>query len=316
MATRKTTLTTPDSIILDSIADLKKVIVDTKTSNIIYIGRSLKSSALTTEPLWQIQRIITQGSITTREFAADALYSNKWDEREALFPAPTLLNNLSTRFSGTGQYVAFGDSHLYDVGSQFTMSFWVWIDNVASQRCIYSKVTQDANVYGISLQVTTAGKIFLQVRSSGSLSNYAGTLNVPTQEWVHIAVTYNGGNNLNGFRVYINSAVDATPASTAHTASILSGQPAMLGARNGAFYHSGYIDEVTFWGINFNQEEITALYNEGSPADPQSHPLSSRLESYYTMGDNDIYPTLNDHEGFSPGIMINMGPSNLELFTA
>lgn len=295
------------SYTIDSVTDPHKVVVDNVNSQLIYIGRSGDSAAATSSATWQIQRIYKIGAITTRDYAGGGAYNQIWDNRSSLFPTPSFFNLLSTDFNGTSAYVNMGNAHLYDVADQFTLSFWVYLDNVATQRCIYSKTTNDANVYGLSIQVTTAGKVFLQVRAPGFLTSHTGSATVPIQTWVNITVTYTGAANISGFRIYIDGVVDSTPASAAIGASILTGQNAILGARGGAgFFMSGFIDEVTMWGIGFNSAEVTALYNSGSPINPTNHSQAARLDSWYRMGDDDAYPTIADNAGAFDGTMTNM----------
>lgn len=295
------------SILADTTTDLKKVIVDESSSAITYVGKSLDNDATTSQPLWQIQRLLTIGTETTREFAGTGAFDQVWDDRATLFPAAALTNVYSLEFDGINDYVNLGNTHLYDVGTQFSMSFWVWVDNVAAQRTIYSKVTNDGNVYGLSIQIDTAGNLWLQVRAAGQLSLHVGTAVVSTQAWHHIMLTYNGGNNQNGFRFYIDSVVDSIPASATKTVSILSGQNAMLGSRAGsANFFSGNIDEVTMWSIQFSQAAVTELYNGGLPTDPTTHSNAAFLDSWYRMGDNDAYPTILDNAGTADGTMTNM----------
>lgn len=59
--------------------------VDQASSTVQYVGFAPNDS-LDSEPVWQIARISTVGSITTTEFADDGNYSQVWDDRATLFP--------------------------------------------------------------------------------------------------------------------------------------------------------------------------------------------------------------------------------------
>lgn len=226
----------------------KLVLIDTVNSTLTYEGRA-NFGTDTDDSRWQIKRIYRIGTVVYQDYANNGKYNLSWEERGSAFPAPQFFNTLSTNFDGINDFVNFGDVFdEFDVGNQWSMSFWINPDNIASQRCIYSKVTQDVNVYGFSIQITTSGKIFLQCRSSTYLLSHTGsTLTIATGVWQHLVVTYNGGNNLNGFRVYLNSAVGTTPSSSAMAATLYTGQSAQFGSRGNSFYYSGNMNEITFW---------------------------------------------------------------------
>jgi len=208
-------------------------------------------------------------------------------------------------FDGINDNVSFGNSFLYDRTNQFSMSFWLKPDNLAAQRCFYSKTTADANVYGFNLQITTAGRVAIQMRSSGgTLAAWTGTTQaVQAGVWNHVVVTYDGGSNQNGFRAYVNAVVDSTPGSSALTGTWLTGQTALIGERQGGFHFVGNIDEASIWGKNLSAAEVSELYNSGSPQDLTEHSATAYLAHWYRLGDNDTFPTVLDHVGSVNGTM-------------
>jgi hypothetical protein len=123
-------------------------------------------------------------------------------------------------------------------------------------------------------------------------------------------MTYNGNQNMNGVRVYVNNVLDTTPGSAAVSNSILSGQDAMLGARNTGFFYSGYMDEVGIWNKALSAAEVSAIYNSGAPNDIRLLASAGNLQNYYRMGDGDSYPTILDNQGTDNGNMVNMSASN------
>lgn len=283
-------------------------ITEVVNSSTTYIGKTRTSDEDHDEPHWQIQRILTIGNTTTQSFANDGIYNNKWSERTSLFAANDISNIYSTSFNGINQGVNFGNSFTsMDVGSQWSMSFWVWVDNYASQRCIYSKTTNDGNVYGFSIQITTSGNIFLQARTTGFLINHTGTNVVPTQQWFHLAITYAGGNNFNGIRVYTDGVLDSSGASGAMGTTLHLGQNALLGKRNTAFPFSGKLDEVSFWDKALSLAEVNAVKNA---INLSTLSFGDTLIHHWRMGDGDAHPWMLDNVGTTNGLMENMNSSN------
>lgn len=295
-----------------------KKIVDEQNSVLTFIGESVDPDALTSEAKWRISRITTSGTQTTTEYAGTGLddFTQVWDDRASAFPAPSFDNEYSTAFDGINDRVDFGDIFTgFDVANQFSMSCWVKVDNLASRHCVFSKTSNDSNVYGYSLQIVNpTGKIFVQMRVPGGLRAYTTTGAVTASTWYHIVMTYNGGNNINGVLVYIDSVVEAAPASGSLPASWLNGDDFLIGTRNATtFPFSGNIDEFTVWDKQLAQSEVNALYNSGSPPDPTSLSFESNLVSYWKMGDGDNSTTIFDNRGSNDGTLTAFSGSPYEM---
>lgn len=221
------------------------------------------------------------------------------------------VNNLSTSFDGINERVNFGNNFNYDHSQAFSISMWVKPQNVSATRALYSKATSDANVYGIGLYHQSGGTILLQARAPSSLQQHVFVTGELTADiWHHVALTYTGGSNLNGFRLYINGVSGGTPSSAGFSNSWLSGQDALIGARNTSFHFSGSIDEFSVWNTNLSQSAVEEIYNSGTPTDLTSHSASNSLQNWYRMGENDTSPTIYDNVGVVDGTMVNMDSGN------
>lgn len=289
-------------------------ITENVNSQLLYYGRAATGS-VTSDPVWQIYREYTIGTKTYLEYAGTGAFDQVWDDRTTIFSTPAFFNQYSTNFDGINDTVSFGTAFTnFDVGNAWSMSFWLNINNLTAQRCVYSKATNDVNVYGFSIQVTTGGNVFLQCRSTTYNLTHTGSIVLPTTAWTHLVVTYSGGSNINGMRIYSDAIVDTTPASGAMAATLYSGsQTALFGARGATTNpYSGYIDEVTFWNTALNASQISELYNSGSPADPTTHSATAFLLNWYRMGDNDTYNVISDNQGSTDGTMTNMAANDFE----
>jgi len=82
-------------------------------------------------------------------------------------------------------------------------------------------------------------------------------------------------------------------------------------------HFEGNIDELAFWDDHIlTAEEITTIYNSGTPIDLQQdggdYSSSANLTHYFRMGDGDTYPTIQDQVGSLDGTMTNMVSGDIE----
>lgn len=215
-------------------------------------------------------------------------------------------NTKSLLFDGIDEKVVFGNKFLYDRSNQWSFSIWIKPDNTAAQYTIYSKVTNDGNVYGWGFYQLATAKIRAQVRTASSLTLHDGSLSVNVGAWNHIVITYNGGSNLNGLKIYVNGVLDTIPASATLAGTLLLGQDAMIAARNTTWYYPGRMDEMTVWNKELTTLEVSELYNSGDPTYPPEHSASANLVNWYKLGDGDTFPTITDNVGSDDGTMTNM----------
>jgi len=70
--------------------ELKQIRTDRVSDQELFIGRAVAQDVITSEALWQIQRITNQSSgDEVKEFVAKGAYNQVWDDRATLFPGFT-----------------------------------------------------------------------------------------------------------------------------------------------------------------------------------------------------------------------------------
>ena len=284
-------------------------------TGVTYRGKTRIQSASTSEGVWQISRTVEVGNTTEIEFANKGKYNQIWDDRTSLFgPSGAFTNARSTAFDGVDEFCTTGNNLNFDNASAWSASFWLNPNNLAAQRCIWSKVTNDASVLGIGIYHTNTGGILVQMRASGQLRSFTtNTYSLSASVWNHLVVTYDGGQNINGLRVYIDNNVDSTPGSGTITNTLLTTENANFGRRNTGFYYSGLMDEITWWDKALSAAEVTELYNSGLPKNPAELTFSSNLLHHWRMGDVDTVPTIFDQgSGGVDLTMFNMDSTNFD----
>ena len=119
-------------------------------------------------------------------------------------------------------------------------------------------------------------------------------------EWVHVAVTYNGGATSNNPTIYINGAsvtVNETQTPAGSIEQVLG--ESSIGKNHDTHYKKeagaiptqspfmGYMDEVSLWDAVLTSAQITEIYNNGRVTNLNDHSLySSNLKGWWRMGEN------------------------------
>lgn len=253
-----------------------------------YYGANKKSFASDDDNKWRIWREVVEGKTTKTEYLDGGNFSQVWDDVETLFPTPTFSNLYSASLNGSTQDANGGDIHNFDIAQVFTVGMWVNPNSLSANRILFSKAGNAPNVKGYMVRHNaTTGALFAQMRSSTN-RNHTFDVSLTAGAYQFVCMTYAGGSNISGLNAYINAVKASTPPSGALSGTMLEGQDFILGSRNGNFYFSGLLDEITVWDKELTQAEVTELYNSGSPNDPNDHSASANLVSYYPVVDDGL----------------------------
>ncbi len=150
------------------------------------------------------------------------------------------------------------DSDSLDVGGEeMTIVAWVNADGWPSGwNHIVRKTPENPRFYILGVHDTSLAFIFLQTDAQ-QVADVPGTTALPTGEWIHLAMTYDGAEA----KIYFNGEVDATaPASGAIQAS--DGE-LRIGRGDLAGYLSGVIDEIAVFNVALSQDEIKEVMDKG-----------------------------------------------------
>ena len=303
-----------ENLILDLIEDKTLYTkIDVVSSSLAYVGQSRSIAPPDTEASFSIHRVTVLGNISTIESAKNATYSQVWENRNdgIIFPPPSLENNFSTLFDGAGDHFDFGNAHNFENAKAWSLSMLVRPDNLTQQRCLWSKTTEDANVFGWGWYIDANGKLFLQMRASGQNRAHTFNTTLQAQVWHFIVLTVSGNQNINGCRAYVDKVLQTIPASAPVTATLINNEASRIGRRGSAFHFSGHLDRITFWDKALSQGEVDALYNNRVFISPLSQSFESDLLHFYRCGDGDTVTTLIDNKGAINGALKNF-PSVFE----
>ena len=183
--------------------------------------------------------------------------------------------NYSLEFNGTSDYVNIPSSTTTQNLSSYTFTAWI---NGSSLSTNYNPIffKQSGSAADIEIYGGNGGVTYAHNRSNGGSFQFHYGNALPINQWVHFAVTYTAGGNL---QTYINGVLDET---VAFVTPLTNTYPLNLG-RVTTFttdYLNGNMDEVSVWSRVLSAAEISAMFSDGGlPADQTS------LVAYYDFDD-------------------------------
>jgi hypothetical protein len=279
--------------------------IDRVTDSVTYRGWA-SFDALTSDPVWLIQREVITGTETAISYVGDGEQGNIWDNRSDLFPNPPWVNLFMTKFDGINDFVNIGDAFNMDRFNPWTISFWYRPRVVNTVQTIFSK--RNSSSVGIEVKMLANGRMDVTLMNAGANSiRVQLTTSLLPSTLYNITVTYEGNSLASGVKIYLNSTLQAASVVADNlTLSILNTESLKLGQFSGANYLDGDLDEVSLWDKSLNSSEISEIFNLSNPANLAEHSAYSNLIHWWGMGDSYAYPIIPDRKGNKNGTMTNM----------
>ena len=225
-------------------------------------------------------------------------------------------NNIySTHFDGVDDYVSLGVSGLSAMKQTGSISSWFKLETIASSANIF-QTKVDANNKILIYYQASNNELFGTYKAGGTAATAITTEAVEGDGlWHHLAVTWDSS-SAREIKLYLDGTLKDTTSLT--TGSITeSFEDAAIGNNtSGGGFWKGNIDEVVLFNKTLDATEVSNLYNDGLPFNPQ--PVANMI-GYWKMGDGGIvgnsiatYPTIVDETGNNNGTMTNMTSTDFE----
>ena len=162
----------------------------------------------------------------------------------------------------TNGHYSFGDN-VKDV--PFSMGAWIYMNDATGFRLLSKRIIAMEYLFGTD----GSDNLFVQLYDE-STANYIGRKSTPItsheNEWIHVAMTYNGSGSSNGIDLYINGVIEDVSNSQAGSYIAMNDENIQLeiGSFNdGGVLSDGLIDEVFITDIALTQNQIIDIYNNG-----------------------------------------------------
>lgn|GEM_PF-932053 len=158
-------------------------------------------------------------------------------------------------FNGTSSFIQIvGDSAL-NFTSNAPMSIELWANRIGSATTMHLLGKRGSACGAIQYQISlTPGAGLAFTAGNGSV---ATGFQMPTNVWMHLAVTFDGTN----FLFYTNGVLAASGTGDLGAPN---GAPVYLGTSSSCPGFAGLIDEASFYNRALSVSEIQAVYNAGS----------------------------------------------------
>ncbi|MCC2630386.1 MAG: hypothetical protein K0S38_195 [Candidatus Paceibacter sp.] len=154
--------------------------------------------------------------------------------------------------------VSVGSKNVYD-SSHFTVAFWIK-PNVINQSSRWYNIIMGREVYlnsGFRIAINPDGTIFFWTTESGGNLQYSSTVKITTDQFYHVAVTYDGTKAT----TYINGK----PAgSQTGTYIIPTGATFRINSGGGLGFSNSAFDEVRYYTQSLTAQSILRMYADGA----------------------------------------------------
>lgn len=174
----------------------------------------------------------------------------------------------SLDFDGTDDYIDTGSSSFNFTTQPFSVSAWVYSDDLGSGVNAEIVATDKANspASGWGFLLVGPSEILRLVTRGTTPSNIDSVSSVPINTWSHVAATFSGTSGT--MALYINGVLNN---STSYTGSITSaacnlqiGRRFRTSCAATAVYFNGKIDDVRVYNYALSAAQVRKVHNEGS----------------------------------------------------
>ena len=180
----------------------------------------------------------------------------------------------SLDFDGSNDYVDTGDA--FTSLTSFSISAWFKSDDTstAAQGIVSSRINSIGSSQGLDLNIS-GDVLYARVFNNGATE--VTTAFTDTASWHHVAMIYNG--------TTLEMYLDGVSKGTATGVYTNSAANWVIGKwNNGANYFNGSISDLTFFDYAISSDQVSSLYNSGSPINPMT--IKPAPIAYYPLGGN------------------------------
>lgn len=174
--------------------------------------------------------------------------------------------------SSSSQYFSRNDNADLSTGDiDWSFSIWINTESITNSQTFASKWNTTGNQREWILQYSTSS-----VRWEFSSSNDGSTVDTLSNNsvahanstWFHLVIVHDATNNEK--RLYVNN----TKASKSYSSGVFDSTAQFRIGANQAFgqYHDGLASSASFWKKALSDDEVTELYNSGSPLPYDDYP--------------------------------------------
>lgn len=206
--------------------------------------------------------------------------------------------------AASNQYVDFGNILRPTPTTPWSVEIWYFPTALSGVQTLWSNAA-NPSVTGMLLYMNGNQTSFQWYNAGGGeFAINSGTTSLSVGQWYQIVLTYDGSNDAGGLALYINgTSVSLNIVHNTALSAITYLAPLFLGTDAFAESTGGYVNRFSRWSAQLSGGQVTALYNNGKPAEIKN---SAGLVNYYLPGNgSDTSTTVYDLQGTANGTLHN-----------
>jgi len=203
-------------------------------------------------------------------------------------------DNYGLSFDGSSELINCGDSDIFSFGDgttdeAFSVSAWIKMDTITN-FVVLSKYGASASLREYAIGFSPDKIYILLYDDNGAFRGRYYNTSTTTNDWLHIATTYNGVGGTNaqdGIKIYINGTRvdDSTYSSGSYTAMSNTTSELKIGNFSST-YADGFISEVAIFNYTLSESQISTLYGSSELGSTSPMALKPQPVGYWPLGDN------------------------------
>lgn len=230
----------------------------------------------------KLPRPIEAGLVTHLLLEGDS--DNSLTTGSATF-ADGLLGN-AAKLNGDG-CVSVSDVADFDLDDAFSVSAWVRAENAG---CVFSKMDDAREMRGFDITLRKGKAIVNLVHGwSRNAIRVATESSIPTRQWQHLTMTYDGSSKAEGVTVYVDGVPQAVEIlHDSLTGTIRNSEPLRIGRRQASASLKGLVDDVRIYDRLLSAKEVSELVSSqlirgvlSKAPEKRSEPLKQKLRAWF-----------------------------------
>ena len=228
-------------------------------------------------------------SYTVRYTLPDATFA----EQSLAITAPAFASTQSFSFDGVNDYILVNNTG-QSLGITEAISFSAWIKlplnyNGGPNPRIASFISENW-IFGFRGGGTKGLYVYVYNTDGTIVGPIHDGTTINDNNWHHVAATYDGTTNTDGFKAYVDGVNVNSATATSTGVKSITNNGTVIGAwraSNPLYKLLGNLDELSIWNSALSADAITEIYNSGVPNDLESlsNASSSNIVAWYRMGD-------------------------------
>ena len=175
----------------------------------------------------------------------------------------------------------------FDLDDAFSVGAWVRAENAG---CVFSKMDDAHEMRGFDITLRKGKAIVNLVHGwNRNAIRVATKSSIPTRQWQHLTMTYDGSGKAEGVTVYVDGVPQ--PVEIIHdslTGTIRNSEPLRIGRRQASASLEGLVDDVRVYDRRLSAEEVSELVSSqlirgvlSKAPEKRSESLNRKLRAWF-----------------------------------